>query len=168
MQETVKRTEEEKALRLLAAMEKAEEDDLATMATFFETGEDTGDPKWTGLCIRDIFRISEKVIPYLSCPSWQWHRAGSCWSPVRTLQVAPLWCDLRFFQNSCGNKAAENLCPVQVAEHFSFLLLLSSLHFSICPLLCPVLRPRGHSQSSCCTPSLSQPSQPCSYGVQVQ
>ena len=29
----------------------------------------------------------------LSCPSWQWHRSGSCWSPVRTLPVAPLTWD---------------------------------------------------------------------------
>ena len=26
----------------------------------------------------------------MSCPSWQWHRAGYHWSPVRTLPVAPL------------------------------------------------------------------------------
>ena len=83
-------------------MEQAEEDDLATIATFFETGEDTGDPKWTGLCIRDLFQDFRKSHPI----------------------------------------------PVQVAEHFSFLLLLSFLHFMICTLLCPVLRPRGHSQSS--------------------
>ena len=30
----------------------------------------------------------------MSCPSWQWHRAGYSWSPIRTLPVAPLWCDL--------------------------------------------------------------------------
>ena len=30
----------------------------------------------------------------MSCPSWQWHRAGYRWSPVRTVPVAPLWCDL--------------------------------------------------------------------------
>ena len=49
---------------------------------------------------------------YMSCPSWQWHRTGSSWSPVRTLPVAPLWCDLGFIQNSCGNKAAANHCPI--------------------------------------------------------
>ena len=47
----------------------------------------------------------------MSCPSWQWHRSGSRWSPVRTLLVAPLWCDLGFFPNSRGNKAAVNLSP---------------------------------------------------------
>ena len=47
----------------------------------------------------------------MSCPSWQWHRTGSSWSPVRTLPVAPLWCDLGFVQNSRGNKAALNLHP---------------------------------------------------------
>ena len=30
----------------------------------------------------------------MSCPSWQWHRTGYRRSPVRTLPVAPLWCDL--------------------------------------------------------------------------
>ena len=42
---------------------------------------------------------------------WQWHRTGSSWSPVRTLPVAPLWCDLGFVPNSRGNKAAANLRP---------------------------------------------------------
>ena len=30
----------------------------------------------------------------MSCPSWQWHKTGYRWSPVRTIPVAPLWCDL--------------------------------------------------------------------------
>ena len=47
----------------------------------------------------------------VSCPSWQWHRTGSRWSPVRTLPVAPLWCDLGFVPNSRGNKAAANPRP---------------------------------------------------------
>ena len=47
----------------------------------------------------------------MSCPSWQWHRTGSRWSPVRTLLVAPLWCDLGSVPNSRGNKAAANLRP---------------------------------------------------------
>ena len=47
----------------------------------------------------------------MSCPSWQWHRTGSRWSQVRTLPVAPLWCDLEFVPNSRGNKAAANLRP---------------------------------------------------------
>ena len=42
----------------------------------------------------------------MSCPSWQWHRTGSRWFPVRTLPVAPLWCGLGFVPNSQGNKAA--------------------------------------------------------------
>ena len=59
----------------------------------------------------------------MSCPSWQWHRTGSRWSPVclqnwkplvsRTLPVAPLWCDLEFVPNSRGNKGAANLCPIK-------------------------------------------------------
>ena len=44
--------------------------------------------------------------------SQYWHRTGSRWSPVRTLSVAPLWCDLGFFPNSRGNKAAANLRPM--------------------------------------------------------
>ena len=41
------------------------------------------------------------------------------WSPVRTLPVAPLWCDLGFVPNNAtasrrGNKAAANLCPSKV------------------------------------------------------
>ena len=47
----------------------------------------------------------------MSCPNWQCHRTGSRWFPVRTLPVAPLWCDLGFFPNSRGNKAAANLRP---------------------------------------------------------
>ena len=39
------------------------------------------------------------------------YRTGSCWSPVRTLPVVPLWCDLGFIPNSRGNKAAVNLRP---------------------------------------------------------
>ena len=30
----------------------------------------------------------------VSCSSWQWHRTGIHWFLVRTLQVAPLRCDL--------------------------------------------------------------------------
>ena len=50
----------------------------------------------------------------MSCPSWQRHRTGSRWSPVRTLPVAPLWCDLGFFPNSRGNKPAANLPPTDL------------------------------------------------------
>ena len=32
----------------------------------------------------------------MSCPSWPRHRTGYRRSPVRTLPVAPLWCDLDF------------------------------------------------------------------------
>ena len=30
----------------------------------------------------------------MSCPRWQYHITGYRWFPVRTLPVAPLWCDL--------------------------------------------------------------------------
>ena len=64
----------------------------------------------------------------MSCPSWQWHITGSSWSPVRTLQVAPLWCDLGFFPNSRGNKAAVNLFPT--CQYSTSLMCLSSGHQS--------------------------------------
>ena len=56
----------------------------------------------------------------MSCPSWQWHRIGGSWSPIRTLPVAPLWCDLGFFPNSCGNKAAANLRPIWIYKYMKF------------------------------------------------
>ena len=52
----------------------------------------------------------------MSCPSWQWNRTGSCWSPVRTRPVAPLWCDLGFFPTSRGNKGRANLRPSEKAR----------------------------------------------------
>ena len=52
----------------------------------------------------------------MSFPSWQWHRTGIRWFLVRTLPVAPLWCDLGFVPNSRGNKAAANLSP-KVNDH---------------------------------------------------
>ena len=55
----------------------------------------------------------------MSCPSWQWHRTGSRWSPVRTLPVAPLWCDLGFVPNSRGIKAAANLRPTVQDNRFT-------------------------------------------------
>ena len=54
-----------------------------------------------------------------SLVSWQWHRTGSRWSPVRTLPVAPLWCDLGFVPNSRGNKAAANLRPYVMKNNVS-------------------------------------------------
>ena len=35
---------------------------------------------------------------------------------LRTLPVAPLWCDLGFVPNSRGNKAAANLRPKQLLD----------------------------------------------------
>ena len=59
----------------------------------------------------------------MSCPSWQWHRTGSRWSPVRTLPVAPLWCDLEFVPNSRGNKSCGEPSPYW---HISLTLVLLS------------------------------------------
>ena len=60
----------------------------------------------------------------MSCPSWQWHRTGNSWSPVRTLQVAPLWCDLaqgaqgvRAFPD--GNILCKPECVRQCDHHYS-------------------------------------------------
>ena len=44
---------------------------------------------------------------------------GFRWFPVRTLSVAPLWCDLGFVPNSRGNKAAANLRPIDAKKHIS-------------------------------------------------
>ena len=38
------------------------------------------------------------------------------WFPVRTLLVAPLWCDLGLFPNSRGNKAVANLRPKMLSN----------------------------------------------------
>ena len=92
----------------------------------------------------------------MSCPSWQWHRAGSRWSPVRTLPVAPLWCDLGFVPNSRGNKAAANLRPTNSAKEtncsiwrrtalgpFTIHSVVSLFRLPLLPLLSLViLRPR--------------------------
>ena len=59
----------------------------------------------------------------MSCPSWQWHRTGSRWSPVRTLLVAPLWCDLGFV--AIKNKAAANLHPKNYTEKKDIEILIS-------------------------------------------
>ena len=61
---------------------------------------------------QEIKRLVTQIHTGMSCPSWQWHRTGSSWFPVRTLPVAPLWCDLGFVPNSRGNKAAANLSPI--------------------------------------------------------
>ena len=59
--------------------------------------------------------LSPSQLPLLGTtrghPCWQWHRIGSGWSPVWSLPLAPLQCDLGFFPNSRGNKAAANLRP---------------------------------------------------------
>ena len=69
----------------------------------------------------------------MSCPSWQWHRIGSRWSPVRTLPVAPLWCDLGFVPNSRGNKAAANLRPKSAAlqREPNILLTQTNVEFTL-------------------------------------
>ena len=76
----------------------------------------------------------------MSCPSWQWHRTGSRWPPVRTLPVAPLWCDLGFVPNSRGNKleAAANLRPnlkdqlnMKFKTHWNFERASRELEFNL-------------------------------------
>ena len=66
----------------------------------------------------------------MSCPSWQWHRTGSSWSPVQTLPVEPLWCDLGLVQNSRGNKAAANLRPI-CTKYGCYMLLHRPQHVNM-------------------------------------
>ena len=76
---------------------------------------------WNVLVCMDMVCITACIGMYylgMSCPSWQWHRTGSRWSPVRTLPVAPLWCDLGFVQKSRGYKAAANLCPICIQRSY--------------------------------------------------
>ena len=40
----------------------------------------------------------------MSCPSWQWHRTGYCWSPVQSLAMASLWCDLGASAGACQRR----------------------------------------------------------------
>ena len=68
----------------------------------------------------------------MSCPKWQWHRTGSSWSPVWTQPVAPLWCDLGFFQNSSGNKAAANLCPMYNLQYITWIIFLYKVQVYSC------------------------------------
>ena len=56
---------------------------------------------------------------------------------VRTLPVALLWCDLGFFPDSRGNKAAANLCPTQEnlwlhicsTQNWDNSIILNTCHF---------------------------------------
>ena len=43
-----------------------------------------------GLFLRRVTLVRTAGILGMSCPSWQWHRIGNRWFPVRTLPVAPL------------------------------------------------------------------------------
>ena len=62
--------------------------------------------KWQGFFLINLYWFINFTSNLgMSCPSWQWHRSGSSWSPVLYLPVAPLWCDLGFFPNSRGNKS---------------------------------------------------------------
>ena len=77
------------------------------------------------LCIWNEYMNSLSIL--MSCPSWQWHRTWSSWSPVWTLQEESLCCDLGFVPNSSGNKAAVNLCPIWIHSTKSeFMIQISS------------------------------------------
>ena len=43
---------------------------------------------------KNAAQMAATLIAGMSCPSWQWHRAGYSWSPVWTRPKAPLCCDL--------------------------------------------------------------------------
>ena len=80
--------------------------------------------EYNGKLICFFGRTSEfSILKGMSCPSWQWHKTGSSWFAVRTLPVAPLWCDLGLVPNSRGNKAAANLRPTNfeiTLDYFGF------------------------------------------------
>ena len=87
----------------------------------------------------------------MPCPSWQWHRTGSSWSPVRlgTLPVAPLWCDLGFVPNSRGNKAAANLRPMLTINNVRYAINMQygSIHVHL-PIHHICIKYLGLSESS--------------------
>ena len=81
---------------------------------------------------QQIIGRSAKFKIGLSCPSWQWHRTGYLWSPVWTLPVAPLWCDLGHFSwtvvvitlrqiSACSEvvNMSERLSEIQIPEGFA-------------------------------------------------
>ena len=76
-------------------------------------------------------------------PSWQWQRTGSSWSPVLTLPYRwrPCqWCDLGFFPNSRGNKAAAKPllqpCSAATVSSERTLRLITSLPVSCLKTAC--------------------------------
>ena len=82
----------------------------------------------------------------MSCLSWQWHRTGSRWFPVRTLPVAPFWCDLGFVPNSRGNP--KEIIPTQPQNTPYQKHPLPPSPFQIKPLPLPA-RPGSRPLASC-------------------
>ena len=75
----------------------------------------------------------------MSCPSWQRHRAGYRWSPVWTLPVAPLWCDLGLWSQTVvviKLRRTSALSPCRI--HFLFPFPIPFLS----PFQIPFLSPR--------------------------
>ena len=68
-------------------------------------------PGQGGVQVRTRVSESRAASRVVDRTTTEWHRTGSRWFQVRTLPVAPLWCDLGFVPNSRGNKAAANLRP---------------------------------------------------------
>ena len=64
----------------------------------------------------------------------------STWSPVRTRQVAPWWCDLGFVLNSHGNKAAQTESSWSPVRTLPVMPLWSDLGF--------VLNSRGNKAAA--------------------
>ena len=72
----------------------------------------------------------QRIMIGMSCPSWQWHRAGYSWSPVRTLPVALLWCNLglrSLLLNSRGNKAVATPRLIMIGVEGLHLLCFETL-----------------------------------------
>ena len=67
---------------------------------------------------------------FMSCPKWQWHRIGYCWSPVRNLQVTPLWCDL----GHCSQTVVVILYEYNTSLHLEGWDMLYNIHFMLCTI----------------------------------
>ena len=68
----------------------------------------------------------------MSCPSWQWHRTGYSLLPVRTLPVAPLWCDL-----GCS---PQTVVVIKLRRTSALWLLLMSMIFAEASCMRPQMR----------------------------
>ena len=64
----------------------------------------------------------------MSCPSWQLHSTGSCWSPVWTLPVATVWRPCGVTWDSSRTVVVIKLQRTSALKHLTSCLLLSCCH----------------------------------------